>query len=50
MTKQQLQARAAEIENMLDNSDETSIPFVEEELCLIYSTLRNMEKLEKFYD
>lgn len=46
MTKQQLQARAAQLEDMLDNSDELALPDVEQELCAIYKTLRAMEMLE----
>lgn len=39
MTRDQLIARAAQLEDILDNSDELSLPDVEEELCQIYAYL-----------
>lgn len=44
MTRDQLIKRASMLEEILDNSDEISLPEVEEELCSIYKLLREMQQ------
>lgn len=44
MTRDQLIKRAAMLEELLDNSNELSLPEVEEELCSIYKHLREIVK------